>query len=64
MRHSPGFARMLRNAGAAELEAMRQRTLAEQRRATEEVAHAASLPKEPERADGYPLPRARGKKRN
>lgn len=60
---SPGFRRMANRAGPEAMEAVRQRTLEEQRRAVSEVAHPPTQAPGEERADGYPCPRAKGRKR-
>ena len=60
--NSPGFQRLARNAGKQGMEAMRQRTLAEQARAVSEVQHSATTVRS-ERADGYPEPRPVRRKR-
>ena len=61
---SPGFRRMMLRAGPEAAESLRQQVLTEQARTLAEVGqHRATLPPEPERADGYPPPRACGRRR-
>jgi hypothetical protein len=63
--YGPGFRRMLRNAGPAALEALRQDTLAAQARAKEDARYSREITESTDREwyKDYPAPKGPGRKR-